>query len=91
MSRKLFLSNFPQKIREQIKNSQYHEVTIMRHPTETYTPDKTWHDLNQPHIFQPFFAGYLDLLRKKLSQVRGKRYYQLQLLLLWSGPLPTKP
>ncbi len=44
----------------------------MRHPTETYTPDKTWHDLNQPHIFQPFFAGYLDLLRKKLSQVEVK-------------------
>ena len=72
MSRKLFLSNFPQKIREQIKNSQYHEVTIMRHSTETYTPDKTWLDLNQPHIFQPFFAGYLDLLQKKLPKVEVK-------------------
>lgn len=41
----------------------------MRHPFGIHTPDKTWLDLNQPHIFGPFFAGYLELLRKKLSQV----------------------
>ena len=41
----------------------------MRHPHEIKTPDHTWLHLNQPHIFVPFFAGYLDLLRQKLSQV----------------------
>jgi hypothetical protein len=41
----------------------------MRHPNEIFTPDKTFLDLNQPHIFGPFFAGYLELLREKLSQV----------------------
>ena len=41
----------------------------MRHPNEIFTPDKTFLDLNQPHIFGPFFAGYLELLRKKLPQV----------------------
>jgi hypothetical protein len=41
----------------------------MRHPFHIKTPDATYLALNQPHIFGPFFAGYLDLLRKKLSQV----------------------
>ena len=41
----------------------------MKHPFQIKTPDATYLALNQPHIFGPFFAGYLKLLRKKLSQV----------------------
>jgi len=41
----------------------------MRHPFDIKTPDKTWLDLNQDPIFHRFFAGYLELLKKKLSQV----------------------
>ena len=41
----------------------------MRHPSSIKTPDATYLALNQPHIFAPFFAGYLELLKKKLPQV----------------------
>jgi hypothetical protein len=41
----------------------------MKHPHEVKTPDPTWMHLNQPHIFGPFFAGYLHLLREKPPQV----------------------
>ena len=44
----------------------------MRRPTEIKTPDQTWLDLNKDPIFYRFFAGYLELLRKKLSQVHVK-------------------
>jgi len=47
----------------------FSEATIMRHPFDIKTPDATFLALNQPHIFGPFFAGYLELLKKKLSQV----------------------
>ena len=49
--------------------SPFSEVTIMRHPFHIKTPDATFLALNQPHIFAPFFSGYLDLLKEKLSQV----------------------
>jgi len=44
----------------------------MRRPTEIKTPDQTWLDLNQDPIFYRFFAGYLELLRKKRTQVHVK-------------------
>ena len=41
----------------------------MRNPIHIKTPDKTWLDLNQPHIFGLFFAEYFELLKRKLSQI----------------------
>jgi len=41
----------------------------MRHPSELKTPDHTKLNLNQARNFGPFFAFYLKLLRKNLSQV----------------------
>ena len=70
MSRK-FISSFQKTfpILREIKNPNDSEVTIMRHPTEIKTPDHTGLDLNQDPIFHRFFVGYLDQLRKKLSQI----------------------
>ena len=44
----------------------------MRRPTEIKTADQTWLDLNKDPVFHRFFAGYLEVLRKKLSQVHVK-------------------